>query len=332
MLHALLVLIRIKHTLVDLPTLLLDKRQRDLWLSEAGESELTAFFHLRFDQWGKQAPVMKESTLNKVTALTLNPHLRRMLGQPENRLDFRRILDEGRVLLVDLGHCDEESQRLIGNLITTGIEQAAFSRHNILPSKRQPFYLYIDEFHDYSAGAVSSRTLARILSGTRKFGLFLTLSHQNLGQLSPQTRSAVLGNVWTKVLFGVSEEDAHTLAQLMGLGAIDPEAVKHAAQTQTQHPLYAPLPEQWYLWATLLANQKPRQAIVRDQQGRTRHFWTEALPAYAPSSAIFERLREHALRHYAVASDDSARATPPSVEADWPIFEPTNKMTSEPPP
>lgn len=332
MLHALLVLIRTQHTLVDLPTLLLDKRQRDAWLEQAGESDLTVFFHQRFDQWGKQAPVMKESTLNKVTALTLNPHLRRMLGQPENRLDFRRILDEGQVLLVDLGHCDEESQRLIGNLITTGIEQAAFSRHDILPPARQPFYLYIDEFHDYSAGAVSGRTLARILSGTRKFGLFLTLSHQNLGQLSPQTRSAVLGNVWTKVLFGVSEEDAHTLAQLVGLGAIDPEAVKHAAQTQTQHPLYMPLPEQWYAWATLLANQKPRQAVVRDQQGRTRLFWTESLPAYAPTLDIFERLRAHALNRYAVTSDVPAPPVPTSVGEDWPIFEPTNSMMPEPPP
>jgi DNA helicase HerA-like ATPase len=322
MLHALLLLIQVRQTLVDLPTLLLDKHQRDAWLNEAGDSELRAFFHQRFDQWGKQAPVMKESTLNKVTALTLNSHLRRMLGQHENRLDFRRILDKGRVLLVDLGHCDEESQRLIGNLVTTGIEQAAFSRHNLPPPARRPFYLYVDEFHDYSAGAVSSRTLAKILSGTRKFGLYLTLSHQNLGQLLPQTRSAVLGNVWTKVIFGVSEEDAHELARLIGLGNVDPETVKHAAQSQTQHPLYAPLPEQWHMWAALLANQKPRHAVVRDQQGRTRLFWTEKLHEYGLAARVIERLRLDALQRYAIGAESRTAPSQPRVADEWPSFEP----------
>jgi hypothetical protein len=160
----------------------------------------------------------------------------------------------------------------------------------------------------------------------------LTLSHQNLGQLSPQTRSAVLGNVWTKILFGVSEEDAHILAQLIGLGAIDPEAVKHAAQTQTQHPLYAPLSEQWYVWATLLANQQPRQAIVRDQQGRTRQVWTEALPVYTPTPMTFDRLRQHALSRYAVVRDDPARAAPPLVGESWPSYDPISVEPPEPPP
>jgi hypothetical protein len=326
MLHALLLLIRVRRTLVDLPTLLLDQRQRDAWLEEAQNEDLSLFFRQRFDQWGKQAPVLKESTLNKVTALTLNPHLRRMLGQPENRLDFRRILDQGQVLLVDLGHCDDESQRLIGNLITTGIEQAAFSRHNLMPSERKPFYLYIDEFHDYSAGAVSSKTLGKILSGTRKFGLHLTLSHQNLGQLSPRTRSTVLGNVWTKVLFGVSEEDAHELARLVGLGNVDPEAVKHAAQTEVQHPLYASLPEQWHEWATLLANQKPRHAVVRDQQGRTRLFWTEKLPNWPLAASTLARLQRHALDRYAIGG---ATAEHPGIKRgeaqaaveDWPSYD-----------
>jgi len=334
MLHALLLLIRVERTLIDLPTLLLDKRQRDLWLDQAQNEDLSAFFHQRFDQWGKQAPVMKESTLNKVTALTLNPHLRRMLGQRENRLDFRRILDQGQVLLVDLGHCDDESQRLIGNLITTGIEQAAFSRHNISPVERRSFYLYIDEFHDYSAGAVSTRTLAKILSGARKFGLHLTLSHQNLGQLTAQTRSAVLGNVWTKVLFGVAEEDAHHLARLVGLGTIDPEAVKHAAQTETQHPLYAPLTDQWHEWATLLANQKPRQAVVRDQQGRTRLFWTEKLPEKRLDELTFERLQQQALSRYAIPAADAEK---PGIERgergeaadDWPSYEPAAPLGRE---
>jgi hypothetical protein len=245
MLHALLLLIKVKLTLVDMPRLLVDADFRDGLLERAGEPELTAFFHQRFDEWGKHAAVMKESTLNKVTALTMNPHLRLMLGQRENRLDFRAIMDGGKVLLADLGHCDEESQRLIGSLITTGIEQAVFSRHDTATSERRPFYLYIDEFQDFSAGTGSVKTLSKILSGARKFGLHLTLAHQNLSQLSERMKGAVIGNVWTKVIFGVSEDDAHEFARFVGLGNLDPEAVKHAALTETQHPVYSPLPEQW---------------------------------------------------------------------------------------
>src|SRR5690606_1562622 len=157
----------------------------------------------------------KESTLNKVTALTLNPHLKLMLGCSQNRLNFRQIMDEGKVLLADLGHCDEESQRLIGNLITTGIEQAIFSRHNIATADRRPFYLYIDEFQDFSAGTGSVKTLSKILSGARKFGLHLTLAHQNLSQITERMKGAVIGNVWTKVIFGVSEDDALEFAHFV---------------------------------------------------------------------------------------------------------------------
>lgn len=325
MLHALLLLIKVQGTLVDLPTLLLDKRQRDAWLDAAQDADLSRYFQQRFDQWGKQSPVMKESTLNKVTALTLNPHLRRMLGNRENRLDFRRILDDGDVLLVDLGHCDDESQRLIGNLITTGIEQAAFSRHNLPPNQRRPFYLYIDEFHDYSAGAVSSKTLGKILSGARKFGLHLTLSHQNLGQLLPRTRSAVLGNVWTKVIFGVAEEDAHELARLVGLGNVDSETVKHAAQTEVQHPLYTPLNEQWHEWATLLATRKPRQAVVRDLRGRTRLFWAAKLAARQVSPGVLSQVHRRALERYAIlplpGSEPKFGAESATFVGNWPIFD-----------
>jgi len=66
---------------------------------------------------------MIESVLNKVTAFTFNPHLKRLLGASENRLNFRKIMDEGTTLIVDLGRCDGETRRLIGSLIVTGMER-----------------------------------------------------------------------------------------------------------------------------------------------------------------------------------------------------------------
>ncbi|MBL8163273.1 MAG: type IV secretion system DNA-binding domain-containing protein [Anaerolineae bacterium] len=298
MLHALLVLIHARLSLIDLPRLLTDLPFREQWLNRIADARLSEFFHTRFDAWGKQAALMKESSLNKVTALTMNPHLRLMLGQRENRLDFRVLMDEGKVLLADLGHCDEESQRLIGNLITTGIEQAAFSRHNLPTHERRAFYLYIDEFQDFSATSGSTKTLSKILSGARKFGLHLVLAHQNLSQLAERMKGAVIGNVWTKVIFGVSEADALEFASFVGLGTVDPTVIKHEAQTETQHPVYAPLSEQNHQWATLLANQRPRQAVVRDHQGKTRQLWTLSLPSLTVSEQVIQAIKQAALQRY----------------------------------
>lgn len=68
-----------------------------------------------------------EPLLNKVTALTLNNHLRHMLGAQDNKLDLRQIMDQGHVLLVNLGWCDQETRALMGSLLTVSLEQAAMS-------------------------------------------------------------------------------------------------------------------------------------------------------------------------------------------------------------
>jgi hypothetical protein len=238
---------------------------------------------------------MLESTLNKVTAFSLNPHLRRMLGQTENKLDFKQMMDEQKVLLADLGHVGEESQRLFGNLITIGMEKAAMSRTG---QNRQPFYLCIDEFQDFSGDVGGVKTLSRVLSQTRKFGLFLTLAHQNLSQLTPRMKGAVLGNTWLKILFSVSEEDAFAFARWMSLGTIDTDEVKHEAKTPTQHPINTSITEQEYRLATELANQKPRKAILRDHEGRTKHFWSEALESAHEALAHIPHVQQRSAERY----------------------------------
>lgn len=327
MLYALLVLIKAKRTLIDLPRLWTNGDFRHRLLMEASDPELTSFFEDRFAQWGREAILRIESLLNKATALTMNPHLRLMLGQATNNLNFRQILDEGKILLADLGHCDEESQRLIGNLITTGIEQAVFSRHNLPPAERRPFYLYIDEFQDFSAGTGSVKTFAKILSGARKMGLHLTIAHQNLSQLSERLKGAVIGNVWTKVIFGISEDDAYEFARIVGLGNIDPSAIKHDATTDMQHPLYLPLPEQYLQLATVLANQAPRQAVVRDHEGKTQSIWTLPLPK---SDSFFdEEFYQSSMARWGMPYNQAKRnidhlfSTPESQSYIPPAYEPT---------
>jgi len=113
-----------------------------------------------------------------------------MLGQKENNLNIREIMDEGKVLIVDLGDCDDETKRLLGTLIVTGFEQAALSRSRISLNQRRPFYLYIDEFQDFACNPGAAETFSHMLSQVRKFGLHLTLaispSHNFLKDSKPR--------------------------------------------------------------------------------------------------------------------------------------------------
>ena len=112
-------------------------------------------------------------------------------------------MDEGKILIVDLGRCDAETRRLVGSLVVTGLEQAARSRKELEGSNRKPFYFCIDEFQDFCSNDGAAQTLAQILSECRKFGLHLTLAHQTLAQINERMKGA-LGNIQLKVIFRVS--------------------------------------------------------------------------------------------------------------------------------
>src|SRR6266487_2921341 len=100
-LAALLVLIETGQTLVEMPTLLTNKGYRETLLERVHNQDVVDYFHSRFDKWDREGAAMMESVLNKVTAFTFNPYLKRILGAGENRLDFQRIMNEGKVLIVD---------------------------------------------------------------------------------------------------------------------------------------------------------------------------------------------------------------------------------------
>jgi hypothetical protein len=127
---ALIVLIANGLTLIDMPRLLTNFDFREHCLKQVDEPQLVEFFHDRYDQWGKEAPLLRESTLNKIGAFSLNPRLKLVPRQKGNHLDFRAIMDERKVLLLDLGRSDGETNRLIGSLVVTGLELAMRRRRN----------------------------------------------------------------------------------------------------------------------------------------------------------------------------------------------------------
>jgi hypothetical protein len=147
---------------------------------------------------------------NKLGALLSDPTLFRILVEPKIDLHFRSMMDEGKVLLVNLckGRLGEDSALLLGSLIVSTLGLAAFSRAEEPASSRRPFFVYIDEFQNFT-----TLMLANMMSELRKYGVGLILAHQYFHQLEPDIRHAVLGNAGTLIAFRVGPEDAAILAR-----------------------------------------------------------------------------------------------------------------------
>ena len=264
-LAALLVLIENRLTLVEMPRLLTERAYREGLLSKVSDAEVIHFFRERYDHWGREQPLMVESVLNKVGALVINPRLRLILGQRENGLPFSDIMEGRKVLICDLGRVDGETRRLLGSLIVTGLEQAAFSRKDVARERRHPFFFLIDEFQDYCANAGSVQTLARILSECRKFGLHLGLAHQTLSQLGGGRLQGALENAQIKVVFGTGRQTAQALVAELFVPLL--EEVKHEVEDESQrertHPAFYALSEQWERFTQLAQRLRRRETLVQ---------------------------------------------------------------------
>jgi TraM recognition site of TraD and TraG len=136
--------------------------------------------------------------------------LYRILVEPKIALRFRAIMDQGRILLVNVskGRLGEESALILGSLIVSTLGLAAFSRAETPAGDRRPFFVYLDEFQNFT-----TLMLANMMSELRKYGVGLVLAHQYFHQLEPDIRHAVLGNAATIISFRVGPEDAFLLAQ-----------------------------------------------------------------------------------------------------------------------
>ncbi len=171
---------------------------------------------------------------NKLFALTARRSIRHVLGQAEPRITLSSVLADQRILIVNLakGVLGVEAARLLGALVVTGLWQAATERATMAAEDRTPFMVYLDELQDLLAVPVP---FDEMLSQGRKYGLALNLAHQNLGQLTPDIREAILANAHSKLTFRMEPSDARimarsfepslTAADLQALGAYEAAAV-----------------------------------------------------------------------------------------------------------
>jgi hypothetical protein len=146
---------------------------------------------------------------NKVGAFLADPVLNRILTQPQSSFRLREVMDQRKILLVNLakGIIGEDTAALLGALIVARFGLAALSRADLPEQERQDYFLYLDEFHNFT-----TLSLADMLSDLRKYRLNLILAHQYLTQLSTLMRDAILGNVGTLISFRIGAVDADLLA------------------------------------------------------------------------------------------------------------------------
>lgn len=167
------------------------------------------FWRYEFEQYHfRQKADAVAPIQNKLGALLSDPTLYRILVAPKVDLRIRSLMDEGKVLLVNLskGRLGEDSAHILGSFLVSTIGLAAFSRAD--NEIRQPFFLYLDEFQSFT-----TLMLANMMSELRKYGVGLVLAHQYLHQLEPDIQHAVLGNAGTLISFRTGPEDTPVLAK-----------------------------------------------------------------------------------------------------------------------
>ncbi|QHO77795.1 hypothetical protein ACH79_39515 [Bradyrhizobium sp. CCBAU 051011] len=198
-------------TMHDVLRILSDRKFRAEIARHLKNETVRTFFIKEFERFSfgyradSTAPIQ-----NKVGAFLSDPILNKLLTAPQHDLHVRQIMDRGKVLLVNLakGQIGEDSSSLLGGLLVTTLGLAAFSRADLPEYERRPFFVYVDEFQNFTTLAV-----ANMFSELRKYRLGFTVAHQYLHQLKPDVRHAVLGNAGTIISFRVGSEDAPYLAR-----------------------------------------------------------------------------------------------------------------------
>lgn len=196
-------------TLLMVPRMFTDKDFRSRVLEKVQDPLIKSRW---MGEWPKLDPKAQGEAigpiLNKVGQFLSSPVIRNIVGQPKSSIDFREVMDEGKILLVKLakGIIGDDNSNLLGSMIVTQFQLAAMSRADVPPQERRDFYLYVDEFQNFATDS-----FATILSEARKYNLSLVVANQYMAQLREEVKNAVFGNVGTLITFRVGADDAAVL-------------------------------------------------------------------------------------------------------------------------
>lgn len=207
-------------TLPDILKLLTDKDFRKDLTKRIRNVTVREFWELEFPNYSDRYRVDSVAPIqNKLGAFLADPRMRRIVTAPPVDLSFRRTMDQGGVLIVNLarGKVGEDSASLLGALLVTSVALAAYSRANLPEDKRCVHYLYVDEFQSFTTLAV-----ADMISELRKYRLRLVVAHQHFEQLEEGVKHAIIGNAGTLVSFRLGAEDARLVsAEFMDIVTVE---------------------------------------------------------------------------------------------------------------
>jgi hypothetical protein len=196
--------------LADISRVLVDTDFRLDKLSRERDPLVRQFWELEAAKAGGESSLanMAPYISSKIDTFVSNDYLRVIINQKKSSLNFREIIDQGKILVVSLskGRIGEVNAQLLGMMVVSKLLIAALARVDIPEEERRDFYFYIDEFQN-----VTTESIATILSEARKYRLNLTIAHQFIKQLKEPIRDAVFGNAGSLVVFRVGPDDAEYL-------------------------------------------------------------------------------------------------------------------------
>ncbi len=198
----------------DVLRLYVEKDFRQSVVARIRDEQVRQFWLQEFPSMNYQTAVDGVAPIaNKLGAFLSNPEVRKAICTPDEPLRFRRIMDQGQVLIVNLakGRLGADTANVLGGLITSSIMNAAFTRYDQSEAERRPFMLYVDEFHNFTTAA-----LASLLPETRKYALGATLVAQHVAQAEREVFDAILGNVGSLMIFRLGAQDAPIFERQLG--------------------------------------------------------------------------------------------------------------------
>ncbi|NUM33430.1 MAG: DUF87 domain-containing protein [Candidatus Brocadiae bacterium] len=201
-----------KASLLGVPRLLIDAKYRKECVQYIHDPVIRSFWAMEYSSMPARLRVEAITPiLNKVNRFLMVPMIRNMLGQKENKVHFRQIMDERKILLIHLpkGILGEENSILLGNLLLAHLQLAALSRAEEKTSNRVPFYMVVDELQHFLSRSIGS--IETILAEGRKYRMHLILACQHVSQLGGLTET-IFGNVNTMASFALGYQDAQKLA------------------------------------------------------------------------------------------------------------------------
>lgn len=205
-------------TIVEIPRILTDEPFQKLKLKKVTDPIVRAFWEKELPQTsGQTKGEMLPYLVSKIGRFIENTMVRNIIGQQRSGFDFRKVMDEKKILLVNLskGKVGEMNAKLLGLICVTKLQMAALARADMPEEQRNDFYCYIDEFQNFITDSI-----ATILAEARKYRLNLIMAHQYIGQLvqnnDTRVRDAVFGNVGSVVAFRIGVDDAETIATQLG--------------------------------------------------------------------------------------------------------------------